>query len=350
MTIQPSNTLPINTLPVYSVITPIEWVSYGVAISILGCILKFGLIVALFSGLLMYALTHGLARFINTKTNHKQALGIAVFLLLLFIGLIMSFGIFGAIAFFKSDAANIPVLLQKMTDVLEQLRKQLPNWVVDHLPQGIDELKTILIEWIARHITEAKALGQNIGHIIVQWLLGTAIGAMVAIQKNSTEFIPRPLVLALLKRVNNLEWVFQKAVFAQLYITVINTVFTALYLLLILPLLEIHLPLTKTLIVLTFFVGLIPVAGNIVSNTAVLLVGLSVSIPVAIVSLLFMILIHKLEYFLNAKIIGSQIKTKAWEILCAILLMESIFGLPGIVVAPIFYAYLKKELMDQSWV
>jgi predicted PurR-regulated permease PerM len=52
-----------------------------------------------------------------------------------------------------------------------------------------------------------------------------------------------------------------------------------------------------------------------------------------------------LEYFLNAKIIGSQINARAWELLSAMLIMESLFGLPGVVAAPVFYAYIKTELV-----
>ena len=57
-------------------------------------------------------------------------------------------------------------------------------------------------------------------------------------------------------------------------------------------------------IVLTFIVGLLPVVGNLVSNVVIVVVSLSVSIKVAIGSLLFLIVIHKLEYFLNARIVG----------------------------------------------
>jgi len=64
----------------------------------------------------------------------------------------------------------------------------------------------------------------------------------------------------------------------------------------------------------------------------------------AMSSLLFLVSIHKLEYFLNAKIVGSQIKANAWELLTAMLTMEAAFGLPGLVAAPIYYAYLKSEL------
>ena len=41
-------------------------------------------------------------------------------------------------------------------------------------------------------------------------------------------------------------------------------------------------------------------------------------------------IIHKLEYFVNARIIGTRIRAKAWEILVAMLAMEAFFGIPGL--------------------
>jgi len=111
----------------------------------------------------------------------------------------------------------------------------------------------------------------------------------------------------------------------------------------------VHLPLTKTLIAVTFIVGLLPVVGNLISNTIIVIVSLSQSSHVAFFSLLFLILIHKLEYFLNARIVGGQINARAWELLIAMLLMEALFGLPGVVAAPIVYAWIKRELADAGW-
>jgi predicted PurR-regulated permease PerM len=54
--------------------------------------------------------------------------------------------------------------------------------------------------------------------------------------------------------------------------------------------------------------------------------------------------VHKLEYFLNAKIVGGQIRARTWELLIAMLVFEAAFGLAGLVAAPIYYAYLKSEL------
>lgn len=46
------------------------------------------------------------------------------------------------------------------------------------------------------------------------------------------------------------------------------------------------------------------------------------------------------------KLIGTKINANAWEVLLAMLIFEAIFGLSGLIVAPIFYAYIKLECKD----
>ncbi|HYV87649.1 MAG TPA: hypothetical protein VFA91_03660, partial [Candidatus Polarisedimenticolia bacterium] len=125
------------------------------------------------------------------------------------------------------------------------------------------------------------------------------------------------------------------------------TVLTAIYLLGLLPLMGANLPLAKTIVIITFIVGLLPVVGNLISNTIIVVVSLSLSIYTAIGSLIFLVVIHKLEYFLNARIIGSKIHAHAWELLLAMLVMDAAFGIPGVIAAPIYYAYLKEELTQR---
>jgi predicted PurR-regulated permease PerM len=68
----------------------------------------------------------------------------------------------------------------------------------------------------------------------------------------------------------------------------------------------------------------------------------------ALASLVFLIVIHKLEYFLNARIVGKRIESRAWELIAAMLAMEAAFGIPGVIAAPIYYAYLKDELSERG--
>ena len=104
------------------------------------------------------------------------------------------------------------------------------------------------------------------------------------------------------------------------------------------------------MVAITFFVGLLPVIGNLISNTIIVVVALSYSPAASVASLIFLVLIHKLEYFLNAHIVGTQIHARAWELLVVMLVMETAFGIPGLIAAPIYYAYLKNELADRGLV
>ena len=139
-------------------------------------------------------------------------------------------------------------------------------------------------------------------------------------------------------------------VFAQVRISAVNTILTALYLIVALPLVGVHLPLAKTMMAVTFVVGLLPVVGNLLSNTVIVILSLSVSLGVAVASLAFLVVIHKGEYFLNAHLVGTQVQAHAWELRLAMLVMEAAFGIPGLIAAPIYYAYLKDELVSRKLV
>ena len=48
----------------------------------------------------------------------------------------------------------------------------------------------------------------------------------------------------------------------------------------------------------------------------------------ALVALVFLIAIHKLEYFLNSKIIGERIRNPIWLTLLALIVGERLMGIP----------------------
>src|SRR5262249_34828794 len=152
----------------------------------------------------------------------------------------------------------------------------------------------------------------------------------------------------LIERARRVGDAFRRVVFAQVRIAAINAFFTALYVVIALPVFDVHLPFAKSLVAITFVAGLIPVVGNLISNAVIVVMSLSVSVSVAIASLVFLVVIHKLEYFLNAKIVGHGIKASAWELLVAMLVMEATFGIEGLVAAPIYYAYVKDELASRG--
>ena len=124
---------------------------------------------------------------------------------------------------------------------------------------------------------------------------------------------------------------------AQIIISAINTVFTTIFVL------AVHLPHATVVIGLTFLFGLIPVVGNLISNTIIVGIGFTVSPKIALLALAFLVIVHKLEYFLNGKIVGHRIRNPLWLTLLALVLGEKLMGLPGMVLAPVILHYIKVE-------
>jgi predicted PurR-regulated permease PerM len=328
----------------------VDIASYLLMTLALWTILTHGLLAALFAGLLVYSLVHQLAPLMARKFSSSRARVLVVAALATVTVALLSIAIWSLIAFFKSDAGSLQTLLQRLADIIEASRSQMPAWVVDHMPGDADSLRDAISSWLREHSVEAKVLGAEAGHTIVHIVIGMIIGAMVALHDTGEERAFLPLAQALRERVGKLSHCFRQIVFAQVRISAINAALTGIYLFIVLPLADVHLPLKKSLVLVTFLAGLLPVVGNLISNSMLVIVALSHSLQMALVSLLYMVVIHKLEYFLNARIIGAHINARAWELLTAMLVMEAVFGLPGVAAAPVFYAYVKQELAERGLV
>ena len=126
---------------------------------------------------------------------------------------------------------------------------------------------------------------------------------------------------------------------AQITISLINTALTGLFVVVV------RMPHAPLLIAITFLCGLVPIIGNLVSNTIIVFVALTVSLKLAIGALVFLILIHKLEYFLNSKIIGHRIGNPVWLTLIALIIGERLMGIPGLILAPVVLNYLRVEML-----
>jgi predicted PurR-regulated permease PerM len=207
-----------------------------------------------------------------------------------------------------------------------------------------------LVEMLGSHVQKISVVGMEGFKIFAHILLGMVVGGMAALHHFRGDEETPPFIGALRSRLRTLTTAFDKVVFAQVKISALNTALTAVYLLVVLPLFDIKLPMATILILLTFAVGMLPVVGNLVSNTVIVVISLGVSLGVGVASLIFLVLIHKAEYFMNARIVGHQVQATAWELLGAMLLMEAAFGVVGLVAAPVMYAWLKAELKEQGMI
>jgi predicted PurR-regulated permease PerM len=333
--------------------TEVSWIEIAA-----GCLAGLGLLLivvlrllpALVAGLLVYEIVHVLAPPLQSHVSRQVSRIAVVAGLIAVVVSVIAAAVVSALAFVQSEAGSVPMLLEKLAEIIDRTRSQLPGGLSEQLPEDVEHLQEAMAAWLRAHAHDVRIYGAEIARTFVQIVLGMAIGAMLSLRHARPMHEGKPLAQALGERATRFSNAFRQVVFAQVRISAINTAATAVYLAGILPMLGINLPLKKTLIAVTFVTGLIPVIGNLFSNTAIVVVSLSHSLYIALGSLAFLVAIHKMEYFLNARIVGVRVHAKAWELLIAMVAMEAAFGITGLVAAPIYYAYVKRELSDRGLV
>lgn len=332
-------------------VTRADVVGWGLSALALGLVITLHLLPALLAGLLAYELVNVLTPWLRVRglgRDGPRVLAVALIATAVVAALVAA-GL-GFVAFLRSGGESLPILMQKMAQIVEDARAQLPPELLAYVPEDADTLQGTLVEWLRSHSNLLQLAGRDLGRSLVHVLMGMIIGALLSLQKATQLADRRPLAERITRHAERVASAFRRVVFAQFWISSINTFLTWLYLSVALPLFGVDLPLVKTLVAITFVVGLLPIIGNLISNTAIIIVSLSQGLPVATASLAYLVVIHKLEYFLNARIVGSHINARAWELLIAMLVMEAAFGIPGLVAAPIYYAYFKDELHEKGLV
>ncbi|MFA9441098.1 AI-2E family transporter [Uliginosibacterium sp. sgz301328] len=320
--------------------------SYVLIALICAAVLVFHLLPAVIAGLLVYCVTRSIERRLlrQRQLSHwARMLAISVVIVVVCM-LLTAIGL--GIAYLVQRSHGFSGLLLRLAEIVADLRGFLPADIQAYIPEGVDELRARVATLLREHGQQVSTLGYGSVRASILALIGLVLGAMVSWNDAANPASQRPLSAALIERFARLTQSFQTVIFAQVRISALNTLLTAIYLVGILPLSGHPMPYTKSLVTLTFIAGLLPVVGNLISNTFIVLVSSTLSLQIAAFSLLFLVLIHKLEYFVNARIIGHRIDARAWEIVIAMITMEALFGVGGVVAAPVLYAYLKRELGD----
>jgi predicted PurR-regulated permease PerM len=244
---------------------------------------------------------------------------------------------FGAVAQYQA-------LLHHLAGTVLEIRQKLPPDLAAHLPDELLAAQSWLVEYLqsqAHALTGFGTAGLRGGLLVY---VGLVVGAlMVGTQQPMAN---GPLRRALRRRGSDFMNAFRQIVVAQFWIAAFNATCTAAFLWIALPLANVSIPYSATLVGLTFVAGLIPIVGNLLCNSVLTIAGVSVSPSVGLACLLFLIAIHKFEYFINAKLVGKRTNTAAWELLTVMFIGEAVFGVAGLVAAPLYYAYAKRELLD----
>ena len=331
--------------------TKYEWVSWILAAGFLFLVLKAGLLGALIAGLAVFVCVHSLAQKLPSSMDSALARKTSLILIttVLVGGIVL--GCLWIASFLNGSGNGLAALLTRMGEIMSELKQVLPAALTENWPSSVSNFNHWFGEFLKSHAAVVQTAGTDVLKSLSRIIIGMVLGGLIAVaQEGKSDHVRTLFSQALVERIDRFTLVFTQVVSAQLKISFINTVFTMIFLSVVLPLTGNELPFTKTMIILTFVLGMIPVLGNLMSNTIITIIALSTSLWIAVSALSFLIVIHKVEYFLNARIVGSQIQAKAWELLISMLIMEACFGLPGVIAAPIYYAYIKRELKDKKMI
>lgn len=319
--------------------------SYALAVVLCVAVLVYGLLPGLLAICLGYLLASSLVGRNRQRGPHlaptwAAAVVIVMPIAALTLVLVNAQGMaFGAVAQYQA-------LLHHLAATVLQIRQKLPPDLAAHVPDELLAAQSWLVDYLQSQAHALTGFGQAglRGGLLVY--VGLVVGALMV--GTPAPLAQGPLRSALRQRGADFTHAFRQIVVAQFWIATFNAACTAAFLWLALPLADVHIPYAAALVGLTWVAGLIPIVGNLLCNSVLTLAGVSVSPAVGLACLLFLVAIHKFEYVINAKVVGRRTNTAAWELLTVMFLGEAVFGLAGLVAAPLYYAYAKRELSDSG--
>ena len=311
------------------------------------------LVSAFIVGLTLYLILDRVSVRISRRLSGSAVRPLALLIVAVITGAVVTGAVLLAATLLRRNAAILPDMLNQMAEILGSVRIWLGGVGRQFIPEVMtdaEDLKAMVQGWLKTNAQTLRAGGLWIGVGLIHVIMGVLLAVLVFFRHvtRHDEHTRGPLARHLVEKVDHFARAFSSVALAQIKISGVNTVLTGLYLLVALPLFDIEIPFATTLVLITFICGLIPVVGNLISNTFITILSMGVSVGVAVASLSFLIIIHKLEYLINSRIVGGETDSQAWEILLAIIIGEAAFGVSGIVMAPIIYAFIKRELREKA--
>jgi predicted PurR-regulated permease PerM len=312
------------------------------------------LVAGVIGGLALYLILDRLAMALEKRIPGMAARTTALILVTLAGGGLVVGAAALSISFLQHHVDAIPAMMQQMAEILRSTRLWLGGYGHQLIPDFMTDAETIktgMVDWLKNHAGALKIAGGSFSigllHVVMGMLLAIVVFFRHVTQHDDT--LRGPLSIHLTMKLSRLARAFSRIALAQIKVSLFNTFITSLYLIVLMGFGK-TIPFMTTLIVITFILGLVPIVGNIVTNAVLVILSLGVSSGTALATLVFVVALSKLQYVLTSRMVGSEIDSQAWEILFAIIIGEAAFGVAGVVMAPIVYAYVKGELRDRALV
>ena len=318
----------------------------------LGVVLLSGLLVICLGETFHTIISHGISRApkLNWLTNKVRGFAMAATATAL-VGLAV---VLYFLAQFIVDQVQtqVPLLLSQVATILQTspVSKQLgiPAFSAQQISEN-------LMEWVQRHIGQLVAFtGVGIKTFFLGILAAIAGFSVLngTMKKLDGKTQCNPARTALTQRLCEqaviLKICFAKFMAAQAYVAAWNTLCTAVFILGVLPLLEVQLPFRGLLLGITFVLSFLPAVGNMVCNTLMVVLCLQGGPLIAALAFGYLVVAHKAEYLINAHFLGKLQAVSIAEILVCLIVGETLFGLFGLILGPVLYLFVMQSLRAQK--
>ena len=243
--------------------------------------------------------------------------------------------------------AELPAYTQSLDrNLTDKLSELLAS---QHVSIDLESAKQRAMEWGREHAGESMSLARRAGTNLVLLVVAFIITFVAAHQRISSGSSGDPRDPAtnlwdflgdfIAAKMGAFYACFRLVMAGQMVIALINAGLTFGLLVVL------GVPHKIALTVLVFVFGLLPIVGNLISNTIVCISALLWTGPLQVIAaLVFLVLIHKLEYFLNGKIIGHIVKLPLYITLLSLIVGEALFHISGMILAIPVILLVREEL------
>ena len=317
-------------------------------------VLVMRVVAALIGGLALYLILDRLAQSLEKRIPGMAARTTAVILVTLIGGGLIVGALAFSISFLQHHVDTLPAMMQQMADILRSTRVWLGDYGRQLIPDVMtdaENIKGAIVLWLKAHAEAVRIAGGTFSIGLLHLFMGMLLAIVIFFRHvtHHDESLRGSLAFYLTEKVDRFANIFSRIATAQIKVSAINTLIVAVYLAVLLSIGK-AIPFMTTVIAITFICGLVPIFGNIVSNAVLVILSLGVSEGTAIASLIFVLALSKLQYVLTSRMVGGNTNSQAWEILFSIIIGEAAFGVAGVVMAPIVYAFVKRELRERGLV
>ncbi len=309
--------------------------SYVLLLLALWAVARWELGPALIAGLFAHMmLVRSEAALAGAKVSTRIARASAVALFVV-VGLLLA-AIF--VAFIRIGLTRLPILLDRL---LPRLDAVSGRFGVALPVDNVQELKALIIEALkenARSISSASGLLTRGFFQIVVALVVAILHFLDRTDAAPSHGLDGALMDECRARLTLFAASFDRVMGAQFTIAAINAGVAAAFLIVF------RIPFRTMLTLTTFILGVVPIVGNLISNSLIVAAALTRSDNLAVGALVFLVVVHKGGYFLTGRIIGSRTETPTWAILLGLLVGEATLGITGVILAPTLIHYAREEL------